>query len=144
MRGDLQQWQLRGSAAELYERYLVPVVTLRWAVDLVARVEVARNDRLLDVACGTGVVARAAAERVGHGGRVVGLDLNPEMLGVARSCPAVGGVSIEWCEGRALALPFEAGEFGVVLCQFGLQFVADPSVAVREMRRCLRLPGGWA
>lgn len=138
MRGDLEQWQLRGSAAELYERYLVPAVTSQWAVDLVSRVEVRRGDRLLDVACGTGVVARAAAERVGNDGRVVGLDLNPEMLRVARS---VGAAPIEWWEGSALALPFEADEFGVVLCQFGLQFFPDQSVAVRELRRVLAPAG---
>ena len=139
--GDLEQWQLRGSAAELYERYLVPAVTLQWAVDLVAEVDVRRGDRLLDVACGTGVVARAAAERVGIDGRVVGIDLNSEMLAVARSLPKVGAMQIEWCEGNALALPFDAGEFGVVVCQFGLQFFPDPLEALREMRRVLA-PGG--
>jgi ubiquinone/menaquinone biosynthesis C-methylase UbiE len=138
---DIEQWQLRGSAAELYERYLVPVVTLQWAVDLVARVEVRPGDSLLDVACGTGVVARAAAEDVGSGGRVVGLDLNSEMLAVARSLPKVGAVPIEWYEGSALALPFDAGEFGVMLCQFGLQFSPDPLAALREMRRVLAPAG---
>src|SRR5690348_17674240 len=81
MPSDPEQWQLQGPAPELYERYLVPVVTLQWARDLVARLEVRRGDRLLDVACGTGVVARVAAERVGSGGRVAGLDLNSGMLG---------------------------------------------------------------
>lgn len=141
MQGDLEQWQLRGSAAELYERYLVPVVTSQWAVDLVDRVEVRRGDRLLDVACGTGVVARTAADSVGRDGRVVGLDLNSAMLAVARSSPNVGAVSMEWYEGSALALPFDACEFGVVLCQFGLQFFPDPLTALREMRRVLA-PGG--
>src|SRR5262249_55584905 len=93
------------------------------------------------VACGTGVVARAAAERVGGGGRVVGLDLNSAMLDVARSIQQVGAVAIEWYEGSALALPFDAGEFGVVLCQLGLQFFPDPLVALRELRRVLA-PGG--
>jgi ubiquinone/menaquinone biosynthesis C-methylase UbiE len=141
VQGDLEQWQLRGSAAELYDRYLVPAVTRQWAVDLVARVEVRRGDRLLDVACGTGVVARTAAERVGIDGRVVGLDLNPEMLAVARSLPRAGAVQIEWREASALALPFFAGEFGVVLCQFGLQFFPDPLIGLREMRRVLALGG---
>src|SRR5262249_17441307 len=74
-------------------------------------------------------------------GRVVGLDLNPGMLGVARSFSEVGGVPIEWYEGSALALPFDEGEFGVVLCQFGLQFFPDPPVALREMRRVLEPRG---
>lgn len=134
MQDDLGQWQLRGSAAELYERYLVPVVTRQWAVDLVARVGVQPGDRVLDVACGTGVVARAAAER---GGRVAGIDLNAAMLAVARSRPSAGPVPIEWYEGSALSLPFDDGEFGVVLCQLGLQFVPDPLLALREMRRVL-------
>jgi ubiquinone/menaquinone biosynthesis C-methylase UbiE len=124
----------------LYERYLVPVVTLQWAVDLVDRVEVRRGDRLLDVACGTGVVARVAAEQVGRGGRVVGLDLNPGMLAVARSLPTAGAVRVEWYEGSALALPFDGCEFEVVLCQLGLQFFPDPALALREMRRVL-VPG---
>jgi len=141
MQGDLERWQLRGSAAGLYERYLVPAVTLQWALDLVARVKVRQDDQLLDVACGTGVVARVAAQRVGSGGRVVGLDLNSTMLAVARSSPKVRGVPIEWYEGSALALPFDEDEFGVVLCQFGLQFFPDAAEALREMRRVLP-PGG--
>jgi ubiquinone/menaquinone biosynthesis C-methylase UbiE len=67
-----ERWQLEGDSAELYERYLVPAVTLPWAVDLVQRVGLERGDRLLDVACGTGAVARVAAVRVGDRGRVVG------------------------------------------------------------------------
>jgi len=137
VRSDSEQWQLQGSAAERYERYLVPIVTLQWARDLVSRVGVARGDRLLDVACGTGIVARTAAECVGGSGRVVGLDLNSGMLAVARSFPKIGGVSMEWCEGSALALPFDEDEFDVVLCQFGLQFLPDPGAALREMRRAL-------
>jgi ubiquinone/menaquinone biosynthesis C-methylase UbiE len=93
------------------------------------------------VACGTGIVARVAATLVGREGRVAGLDLNREMLAVARSVPAVGGPAIEWYEGNALALPFGAGEFGVVLCQFGLQFFPDPLAALREMQRVLAATG---
>jgi ubiquinone/menaquinone biosynthesis C-methylase UbiE len=141
MPSDPEQWQLRGPAPELYERYLVPVVTLQWARDLVARVQVRRGDRLLDVACGTGVVARLAAKRVAHGGRVAGLDLNAGMLAVARSVSQAAAVPIEWYQGSALALPFDEGEFGVVLCQFGLQFFPDPAMGLREMRRVLAPEG---
>jgi len=140
-RSDLEHWQLRGSGAELYERYLVPLVTSQWAVDLVARSRVQAGDRVLDVACGTGIVARIAAGKVGDSGRVAGLDLNPGMLAVARTSPKVGEVSIEWYEGSALALPFREGEFAVVLCQFGLMFLPDPALALGEMRRVLE-PGG--
>jgi ubiquinone/menaquinone biosynthesis C-methylase UbiE len=134
---DQEQWQLAGSAPELYQRYLVPAVTLQWAIDLVARVGVRSRDRVLDVACGTGVVARCAAERVGSGGYVAGLDLNPGMLSVARSLPQAPCASIDWREGSALGLPFADAEFGVVLCQLGLQFVPKRLVALREMRRVL-------
>jgi len=135
---DPETWQLEGSGPELYERYLVPAVTLPWAEDLVERVGIAHGDRVLDVACGTGVVARVAAARVGDGGQVVGLDVNSGMLDVARATPTVAdGASIEWVEGSALALPFADGEFGVVVCQLGLQFFEDRLAALREMRRVL-------
>jgi SAM-dependent methyltransferase len=134
---DAEKWQLEGTAPELYERFLVPTVTLPWAQDLVERAGVARGDRVLDVACGTGVVARVAAARVGSGGRVVGLDLNRGMLAVARAVQP----AIEWVEGSALALPFDDGEFGIVICQLGLQFFDDRLGAVAEMRRVLATGG---
>ncbi len=77
-----EAWQLEGSAPELYERYLVPAITALWAADLVERAAPRPGERVLDVACGTGVVARLAAQRVGTG-RVVGLDINSGMLAVA-------------------------------------------------------------
>jgi ubiquinone/menaquinone biosynthesis C-methylase UbiE len=139
---DAKQWQLEGSAAELYERYLVPAVTLPWARILVQRVGLAKGDRVLDVACGTGAVARVAADVVGDGGRVAGLDLNAGMLAVARSLErSPGAAPVEWCEGSALSLPFAEEEFGVVLCQLGLQFFPDRPAAVGEMRRVLARGG---
>src|SRR5215475_12553499 len=111
-----ERWQLEGDAAELYERYLVPPVTLPWAVDLVERVGVETGERVLDVACGTGAVARVVAERVGVGGRVVGVDVNRAMLRVARARLP----EFEWREGNVLALPFASGEFDVVFSQLGL------------------------
>jgi ubiquinone/menaquinone biosynthesis C-methylase UbiE len=80
-----EQWQLEGNSAELYERYLVPAVALPWALNLVERVGVGAGDRVLDVACGTGAVARVAAERVGDSAYVVGVDVNSAMLGVAKA-----------------------------------------------------------
>lgn len=133
MSSDQETWQLEGSAPELYERYLVPAVTLPWAEDLVDRIGVARGDRVLDVACGTGVVARVAVAHVGSHGRVVGLDVNSGMLEVARA----RAPEIEWVEGSALALPFDDGEFGIVACQLGLQFFDDRLGALWEMRRVL-------
>ena len=132
---DHEHWQLDGSAPELYERYLVPAITRIWASDLIDRAGPKPGKSLLDVACGTGVVARLAAERM-RTGRVVGLDLNEGMLAVARSVP-ITGAPIEWREGSALSLPFENRSFDLVLCQLGVQFFPDRSLALREMKRVL-------
>jgi SAM-dependent methyltransferase len=131
---DHEHWQLDGSAPELYERCLVPAITRIWASDLIDRAGPKPGQSLLDVACGTGVVARLAAERM-RTGRVVGLDLNEGMLAVARSVP-VTGAPIEWREGSALSLPFENRSFDLVLCQLGVQFFPDRSLALREMKWC--------
>ena len=136
---DKQHWQLEGSAAELYERYLVPTVTSVWAADLVDRAGPRPGEAVLDIACGTGAVTRLLPARVGTG-RVVGLDLNPSMLSVARSLHSAAR-SIEWKEGSALSLTFDDSSFDVVLCQLGLQFFPDRSLALREMRRVL-VPSG--
>ena len=85
--GEQEQWQVAGSAPELYQRYLVPAITSLWARDLVDWSELRAGERVLDVACGTGVVARIAADRVGATGRVAALDINPGMLAVARALP---------------------------------------------------------
>ncbi len=124
--------------AELYERSLVQPLFRPWAVVLLERARVMSGDRVLDVACGTGIVARLAKEHLGDTGRVVGLDLSPLMIGVARAVAP----SIEWREGNAAALPLAPMEtFDVVLCQQGLQFMPDKSAAAAEMRRAL-VPGG--
>jgi ubiquinone/menaquinone biosynthesis C-methylase UbiE len=133
------QWQVGGNAAEIYEQHLVPTVFGPWAADLIEAASPRPGERVLDVACGTGVVARLAAERVGADGRVVGLDLNPGMLAVARS--VASPTPIDWREGSAVALPFEDGAFDLVLCQQGLQFFPDRPAALREMHRVLA-PGG--
>lgn len=139
--GGQEQWQLDGSAPELYQRYLVPAMTAMWAADLADRAALRSGERVLDVACGTGVVARVAAERVGRTGLVAALDINPSMLAVARSLPSGIGASIDWCEGSALELPFPNVSFDVLVCQLGLQFFRDRPAALREMRRVL-VPNG--
>lgn len=131
------QWQLHGEAAELYERHLVSAVTSIWAEDLIGRVDVRPGERVLDVACGTGIVARTVADRVGRDGEVAGLDINPAMLAVARSQPPGDGPAIEWVQGSALALPFAAASRDVVLCQLGMQFFPDRARCLAEMRRVL-------
>ncbi|MGN6676600.1 MAG: class I SAM-dependent methyltransferase [Streptosporangiaceae bacterium] len=138
-----EHWQLDGGAPEIYQRHLVPAVTAIWAADLVERVGLRRGARVLDVACGTGVVARMAAERVGRTGRVAGLDINQGMLAVARSVQGVGGSTIGWHQGSVLALPFLGASYDVVMCQLGLQFFPDRPAALAEMRRVL-VTGGKA
>jgi ubiquinone/menaquinone biosynthesis C-methylase UbiE len=129
-----------GSAPENYQRYFVPLIGGPFAEDLIAETALGPGERVLDVACGTGVVARLAAERVGPSGTVAALDLNPSMLSVARSVPSTGA-AISWYETTAESIPLPDAAFDVVLCQLGLQFVADKSAALREMRRVLA-PGG--
>ena len=118
---------------------MVPAMFAHWAADLVARAAPAAGARVLDVACGTGVVTRLLPARLGSGGRVLGLDLNPNMLAVARA--VTKGLPIEWIEGSAQAMPLPDGAFDLVLCQQGLQLFPDKPAALREMHRVL-VPGG--
>ena len=141
------QWQVAGSAPEVYERELVPAVFGVWAPILVELAQPRPSERVLDVACGTGVVARIAATRVGPSGTVVGIDLNPGMLSVARSVVSPdsrSGGQLQWQEASADKLPFPDGSFSVVYCQLGLQFFADRPAALREMRRVLGTEGRLA
>ena len=132
----------RGNAAENYERYFVPVIGLPLAEQLVTAAALKPGDRVLDVACGTGVVARLAADRVASGGSVAGTDVNAGMLDVARTVAASSGrPSIRWYETAAEAMPLSDGAFEVVFCQLAIQFFADRAAAVGEMHRVLA-PGG--
>jgi ubiquinone/menaquinone biosynthesis C-methylase UbiE len=128
--------QYGGNAAENYERHFVPTIGTPFATILLDAAGLHRGERVLDVACGTGVVTRVAAERVGPTGAVAGLDINPAMLAVARTIPS-SGAPIEWHEASAEAMPLTDGSFEVVLSSLGLQFVADKGSALREMRRVL-------
>jgi ubiquinone/menaquinone biosynthesis C-methylase UbiE len=132
-------WQLDGDAPELYQRYLVPAITSKWAADLIGRAKPVAGEKVLDVACGTGVVARLAARMMGRG-HVIGLDLNVGMLAVAQT-QSSEGAPIEWIEGGALDLPFASDNFDLVVCQLGLQFFPDQGRALSEMRRVLSHSG---
>lgn len=132
-----QGWQLEESSAEAYERYLVPLFFAPGAGYLVELAMPGSGERVLDVACGTGIVARSAAPRVGLDGTVVGLDLNEGMLRVARRISSEARPPIEWRRGDATDMPFPDGAFDVVFCQQGLQFFPDQPAALREMYRVL-------
>ncbi len=99
------------------------------------------GERVLDIACGTGVVTHLVVPHVGATGKVVGLDLNAGRLAVAQSLSSVSGITIEWREGDVNALPFPDADFDLVTCQQGFQFFPDRLVALREMSRVL-VPGG--
>lgn len=141
---DSEIWQLEGSGAEAYERYLVPMMFAPWAEQLVERAGVRPGERVLDVACGTGIVARYASTRVGPRGTVVGLDLNEGMLEAARAAASGAAAGVEWTTASATEIPFEDGSFDVVFCQQALQFFRDRRRAVREMHRVLARDGRLA
>ncbi len=120
---------------------LSPTVFSPWATDLLELAKLRPGERVLDVACGTGIVARGAAAQIGTTGAVTGLDLNPGMLNVARARPTPFGAAVTWVEGSALAMPLPDAAFDAVLCQQGVQFFPDQSAGLREMHRVL-VPGG--
>jgi ubiquinone/menaquinone biosynthesis C-methylase UbiE len=146
-----EQWQVTGSAAEVYERQLVPAIFAPWVPQVLDLAAPAPGERLLDTACGTGVVARLAATRVGPTGHVVGQDLNPGMLAVASALPTStapaastspdGAAPVAWVQASTGDLPFADGSFEVVACQLGLQYFPDRPAAVAELARVLG-PGG--
>lgn len=125
-----------GNPPANYERFFVPAIGAPLATDLIRLAALRPGERVLDVACGTGVVARLASQQVGTTGTVAGLDVNPGMLAVARSA-SPPGMSIEWHEASAEAMPLPDASFDVVLCQMGLQFMPDKHAALSEMRRVL-------
>lgn len=131
-----------GNPAENYQRFFVPAIGEPVAQDLIAAARLQPGERVLDVGCGTGVVARLAAERVGADGSVVGLDIHPGMLAVAAAA-SPSAMAIDWREGNAESLPLPERSFDVVLSQMSLQFVNDKLGALREMKRVLE-PGGRA
>jgi ubiquinone/menaquinone biosynthesis C-methylase UbiE len=131
----------QASFPEMYERYLVGPLFRPWAEMIVDEIKLSPDDRILDLACGTGIVARVAKQRLGDSGHVVGVDLSPGMLAVARAVAP----GIDWREGDASALPLHDEErFDVVVCQQGLQFFPDKPAAVAQMRRALAQGGRLA
>jgi ubiquinone/menaquinone biosynthesis C-methylase UbiE len=136
-----KQWQLALDAAERYQQILVPAIIGPAARALVDRADLGEGRAVLDVGCGTGAATRFAARKIGASGRVVGLDVNAGMIGVAQSMPSDAGAVIEWIENSAYELPFMEAEFDAVICAQTLQFLEHRPQALAEMYRVLK-PGG--
>ncbi|MFC5261788.1 class I SAM-dependent methyltransferase [Kribbella qitaiheensis] len=136
-RTEQETFQLTAELAEAYEEQFVPRFFAQWARYLLDGAGVTTGQQVLDVGCGTGVVARAAAGRVVPGGKVTGVDLNEAMLAVARRVAP----ELNWQQGDAGELPFDSESFDVVVSQMAMMFFPEPAAAVREMRRVVR-PGG--
>ncbi|MCV2490748.1 methyltransferase domain-containing protein [Geodermatophilus sp. YIM 151500] len=134
-------WQLDEAGAAAYEEILVAALLGPWAEDLVEQVGVGTGQRVVDVGCGTGAVARAAARRVGADGTVGGYDVNDAMLAVARRVSRGSTPPIGYTRAPADALPLPDAAADAVLCQQALQFVPDPAAALAEMHR-ICAPGG--
>jgi ubiquinone/menaquinone biosynthesis C-methylase UbiE len=129
-----------GTAAQLYQSFFVPSIAAPVSGELLRTAALQPGIRVLDVACGTGVVTRAAAEQLGPTGSVTGIDVAPDMLAVAKTIPA-GGAPITWHEADAASLPLPDGFYDVGLCQMGLMFMGDRAGALSELHRVLT-PGG--
>lgn len=133
-----------GTAAQNYQRNFVPSIATPVSKDLMRAAQLQRGERVLDVACGTGLITRLASQRVGADGTVIGIDIAPDMIEVAKSVPAHDGATIDWRIADAASLPLPDGSVDVVLCQMGLMFMENRAAAVGEMRRVLAPSGRLA
>jgi ubiquinone/menaquinone biosynthesis C-methylase UbiE len=129
-----------GNVPENYDRYLAPLLFDPYAQDLVARLPVRDGMRVLEVACGTGIVTRRLVERLDGRGSIVATDLNEAMFAHARK-GLPGPRDPRWRHADGTSLPFESRSFDAVLCQFGLMFFPDKAAGAREAFRVLE-PGG--
>ena len=130
------------TAAEAYEKFILPAFMRPMAMEVVEQAAPRPGERVLDVACGTGLAVRLVAPRLAPGGAIAGLDFDPAMIEVARTvvdCPA--GVTLDWHCASAQAMPFANATFDLVFCLHGPQFFPDPTAGLSEIRRIMK-PGG--
>jgi SAM-dependent methyltransferase len=130
-----------GTAAENYQRDFVPAIATPVSRELLRVADLQPGERVLDVACGTGLITRLASEQVGANGTVTGVDIAPDMIDVAKNVPAPGGTAIQWRVADAAALPIADATVDVVLCQMGLMFMENRAAAIAEMTRVLAPSG---
>ncbi|HEY7241136.1 MAG TPA: methyltransferase domain-containing protein [Burkholderiales bacterium] len=129
-----------GSIPEYYDKCLGPAWFQAYAADLAGRLPAGPPADVLELACGTGIVTRCLRERLDPSLRLVASDLSKAMLGFACN-KLIECRGIEWREADATSLPFDDGEFGAVVCAFGIMFVPDKRAAIREARRVLKKGG---
>ena len=129
------------TAGEAYEKHMVPGMFVRWTERAVNLAGLQPGEKVLDVACGTGIGARVAAKKIGRKGKIVGLDLDPGVVEVARRLAEAGGTLIEWHCASALEMPLPDAEFDVVFCLQGIQFFPDRVAGFAEIRRVLKRTG---
>jgi len=130
-----------GAVQGNYDRYLGPILFLGYADDLASRLPVIPDMRVLEVACGTGIVTRRLLDRIHGHGVLVATDLNEDMIAHARKHVATGSGQVDWQTADVTKLPFRDGSFDAVVCQFGLMFFPDKGAGIREAFRVLK-PGG--
>ncbi len=134
-------YQLAEGAAERYERINVPTMSGPAAERILEHINIGATDRVLDLACGTGIMTRLITKKYEKTGGVTGLDFNDGMLKMARSLSPKADFSIEWCQGGICDLAFGDGQYELVLCNHGLQFIPDKAAGFSEIIRVL-VPGG--
>jgi SAM-dependent methyltransferase len=133
--------QTTTSPAAAYESFQVRYLFGPWSEDLIERARPRPGERVLDLACGTGAVARKVLDHIVPNGTLVGVDINPEMLRIASEVIEAHEPMVRWQQASAESLPLPDASFDVAFCQQGLQFFPDKPGALRELRRVLR-PGG--
>jgi len=131
--------KFQGSVPLFFDRFLGNFAFEPFAADLVRRLAVGRDGRVLELACGTGILTRRLRAAMPKDAQLVATDLNEPMIEYARS--KLWGADIHWRTADAQALPFKDGAFDAVVCQFGLMFLTDKALGLREARRVLK-PGG--
>ncbi len=135
--GDNEAGQVSDKAARIYEEIYLPALFEEWSPLVLEAAHIEKGHRVIDVACGTGVLALTVLNHLGPGGAIVGIDINEGMLNIARTKSR----QIDWLNVPAESLPFKDASFHRVISQFGMMYFENREGALREMMRVLQ-PGG--